>query len=93
MAATGGQSGEAAREVLFVGVEEVEEERKREEEKREWEKGEEIGKEFVAHAPLPDKEEIECMFLDRKKELLSKYASYSRLAEEEEAKEILNVQC
>ena len=93
MAAAGGQSGEAAREVLFVGVEEeVEEEKKREEEKREWEKGEEVGREFVAHVPLPNKEAIKRMVLDRKKELLSKYASNSLLVEGEEDKEMLNVQ-
>jgi pre-mRNA-splicing factor ISY1 len=93
VAAAGGQSGEAAREVLFVGVEEeVEEERKREEEKREWEKGEGVGREFVAHVPLPNKEEIKRMVLDRKKELLSKYASNSLLVEGEEDKEMLNVQ-
>ena len=91
VAAAGGRSGEAAREVLFEGVEEeVEEERKREEEKREREKGEEA--EFVAHVPLPDEKEIERMVLERKKkELLSKYASDSLLVEQEEAKEMLNV--
>ncbi|WVZ74711.1 hypothetical protein U9M48_022864, partial [Paspalum notatum var. saurae] len=75
-AAAGGRSGEAAREVLFEGVEEeVEEERKREEERREREKGEEVGREFVAHVPLPDEKEIERMVP----------------VEQEEAKEILNV--
>jgi pre-mRNA-splicing factor ISY1 len=45
--------------VLFVGVEEeVEKEGKREEEKREWEKGEEVGREFVAHVPLPGKRRL-----------------------------------
>ncbi|GJM85463.1 hypothetical protein PR202_ga01911 [Eleusine coracana subsp. coracana] len=55
----GGRSGEAAREVLFEGVEEeVEEERKREEEEREREKVKEAGREFIAHVPLPDEKEI-----------------------------------
>jgi pre-mRNA-splicing factor ISY1 len=83
----GGHSGEAAREVLFEGVEE---ERKREEEERE--KVKEAGREFVSHVPLPD-EEIERMVLERKKkkELLSKYASDSLQVEQEEAKEMLNV--
>lgn len=89
----GGRSGEAAREVLFEGVEEeVEEERKREEEEREREKVKEAGREFVAHVPLPDEKEIERMVLERKKkELLSKYASDSLQVEQEEAKEMLNV--
>jgi pre-mRNA-splicing factor ISY1 len=42
--------------------------------------------------PLPNKEEIKRMVLDRKKELLSKYASNSLLVEGEEDKEMLNVQ-
>jgi pre-mRNA-splicing factor ISY1 len=93
VAAAGGRSGEAAREVLFEGVEEeVEEERKREEEQREREKGDEAGREFVAHVPLPDEKEIERMVLERKKkELLSKYASDTLQVEQEEAKEMLNV--
>jgi pre-mRNA-splicing factor ISY1 len=82
----GGHSGEAAREVLFEGVEE---ERKREEEERE--KVKEAGREFVSHVPLPDEKEIERMVLERKKELLSKYASDSLQVEQEEAKEMLNV--
>jgi pre-mRNA-splicing factor ISY1 len=89
----GGHSGEAARVVLFEGVEEeVEEERKLEEEQREREKVKEAGREFVAHVPLPDEKEIERMVLERKKkELLSKYASDSLQVEQEEAKEMLNV--
>ncbi|PNT68989.1 hypothetical protein BRADI_3g48020v3 [Brachypodium distachyon] len=80
VAAAGGRGGEAAREVLF-------------EEKREREKGEEAGREFVAHVPLPDEKEIERMVLEKKKkELLSKYTSDTLQDEQKEAKEMLNVQ-
>uniref|UniRef100_A0ACD5YSW4 Uncharacterized protein n=1 Tax=Avena sativa TaxID=4498 RepID=A0ACD5YSW4_AVESA len=94
VAAAGGRGGEAAREVLFEEVEEeVEEERRLEEEKMEREKGEEAGREFIAHVPLPDEKEIERMVLEKKKkELLSKYTSDTLQGEQKEAKEMLNVQ-
>ncbi|VAI58233.1 unnamed protein product [Triticum turgidum subsp. durum] len=94
VAAAGGRGGEAAREVLFEEVEEeVEEERRLEEERMEREKGEEAGREFVAHVPLPDEKEIERMVLEKKKkELLSKYTSDTLQGEQKEAKEMLNVQ-
>ncbi|VAI46725.1 unnamed protein product [Triticum turgidum subsp. durum] len=94
VAAAGGRGGEAATEVLFEEVEEeVEEERRLEEERMEREKGEEAGREFVAHVPLPDEKEIERMVLEqKKKELLSKYTSDTLQGEQKEAKEMLNVQ-
>lgn len=50
-----------------------------------------IGSEYVAHVPLPEKSVIEGMVLDKKKrELLAKYASAALVAEEVEAKELLN---
>ncbi|KAI4978951.1 hypothetical protein ZWY2020_015704 [Hordeum vulgare] len=95
VAGAGGRVGEvAAREVLFDEVEEeVEEERRLEEERMEREKGEEAGREFVAHVPLPDDKEIERMVLAKKKEeLLSKYTSDALQGQQKEAKEMLNVQ-
>jgi pre-mRNA-splicing factor ISY1 len=94
VAAAGGRGGETAREVLIEEVEEeVEEERRLEEEKMEREKGEEVGREFIAHVPLPDEKEIERMVLEKKKkELLSKYTSDTLQGEQKEAKEMLNVQ-
>jgi pre-mRNA-splicing factor ISY1 len=90
--ATAGAPSMAAAEVLFEEEEDVvEEERKLEQEKEEREKGKE--REFVAHVPLPDEKEIEKMVLERKKrELLSKYTSEGLLEEQQEAKEMLNVQ-
>eukprot|EP00850_Spirogloea_muscicola_P024053 SM000429S16081 [mRNA] locus=s429:27139:29075:- [translate_table: standard] len=50
------------------------------------------GREFVAHVPLPDEKEIERMVLAKKKaELLAKYASEDLVAEEQEAKSLLNI--
>ncbi|XP_047082662.1 pre-mRNA-splicing factor ISY1 homolog [Lolium rigidum] len=94
VAAAGGRGGETAREVLIEEVEEeVEEERRLEEEKMERERGEEAGREFIAHVPLPDEKEIERMVLEKKKkELLSKYTSDTLQGEQKEAKEMLNVQ-
>ncbi|KAM0835123.1 hypothetical protein ACQ4PT_063141 [Festuca glaucescens] len=94
VAAPGGRGGETAREVLIEEVEEeVEEERRLEEEKMERERGEEAGREFIAHVPLPDEKEIERMVLEKKKkELLSKYTSDTLQGEQKEAKEMLNVQ-
>ncbi|KAM0842844.1 hypothetical protein ACQ4PT_058099 [Festuca glaucescens] len=94
VAAAGGRGGETAREVLIEEVEEeVEEERRLEEEKMERERGEEAGREFIAHVPLPDEKEIARMVLEKKKkELLSKYTSDTLQGEQKEAKEMLNVQ-
>ncbi|CAL9087888.1 unnamed protein product [Musa acuminata var. zebrina] len=51
-----------------------------------------VQQEFVAHVPLPDDKEIERMVVEKKKkELLSKYMSEELMEEEQEAKEMLNV--
>ncbi|RZR91541.1 hypothetical protein BHM03_00019681 [Ensete ventricosum] len=78
--------------VLFEGVEDVvEEERRLEMEKEELERSK-VQQEFVAHVPLPDDKEIERMVVEKKKkELLSKYMSEELMEEEQEAKEMLNV--
>lgn len=88
------KSGEVASvgapvEILFEGVEDVvEEEKKLERERMEKEKNEE----FMVHVPLPDVEKIERMVLEnKKKELLSKYASEGLLEEQSEAKAMLNI--
>lgn len=88
------KSGEVvsvAKEVLFEEEEDVvEEERKKERELRE-KSEKEI--EFVVHVPLPDEKEIERMVLEKKKmDLLSKYASEGLMEEQNEAKEMLNIQ-
>ncbi|EFJ26518.1 hypothetical protein SELMODRAFT_231910 [Selaginella moellendorffii] len=50
------------------------------------------GREFVAHVPVPDNEEIARLLLEKKKkDLLSKYASEDILEEQSEAKEMLNI--
>nr|GEU37643.1 pre-mRNA-splicing factor ISY1 homolog [Tanacetum cinerariifolium] len=48
-------------------------------------------KEFVGHMPLSDEKEIEKMVLEKKMELLSKYANEELLKEDREAKAILNI--
>lgn len=54
--------------------------------------GNEKEPEFVAHVPLPDTKEIERMVLQKKKaELMSKYASKDLVADEAEAKALLNI--
>mmetsp|Transcript_5766 Transcript_5766/g.6626 ORF Transcript_5766/g.6626 Transcript_5766/m.6626 type:complete len:282 (-) Transcript_5766:316-1161(-) len=46
---------------------------------------------FIAHVPLPDKKDIEQAVLDKKKkDLLARYASSALVAQEEEAKSLLN---
>ncbi|THU47373.1 hypothetical protein C4D60_Mb09t14810 [Musa balbisiana] len=78
--------------VLFEGVEDVvEEERRLEMELEELERSK-VQQEFVAHVPLPDDKEIERMVVEKKKkELLTKYMSEELMEEEQEAKEMLNV--
>ena len=50
-------------------------------------------REFVAHVPLPDEKEIERMVVEKKKlELLSKYTSEILVEEQQEAKNLLNIQ-
>jgi pre-mRNA-splicing factor ISY1 len=50
-------------------------------------------REFVAHVPLPDEKEIERMVVEKKKlELLSKYTSETLVEEQQEAKNLLNIQ-
>lgn len=46
---------------------------------------------FVAYVPLPDSKEIEQRVLNKKKaDLLAKYASEALLAQQQEAKALLN---
>ena len=48
---------------------------------------------FVAYVPLPEQKEIEMRVMAKKKEeLLSKYASDALIQQQEEAKQMLNVQ-
>ncbi|GER29617.1 pre-mRNA-splicing factor ISY1-like protein [Striga asiatica] len=89
------KSGEVAEvgavsKILFEEEEDVvEEERRIEREKEENEKG----KEFVAHVPLPDEEEIKKKVLEKKKqEMLNKYTSSELLEELMQAKTLLNIQ-
>ncbi|CAM8947841.1 hypothetical protein QQ045_016333 [Rhodiola kirilowii] len=79
---------EAAKGILFEEEEDVvEEERMKEEEEKN------KGTEFMVHVPLPDDKEIEKMVVEKKKrELLSKYASEDLLNEQNEAKDMLNIQ-
>lgn len=52
---------------------------------------EDDGHQFVAHVPLPDQKDIEGMVLEKKKkDLLAKYASAELMAQEAEAKQMLN---
>mmetsp|Transcript_39242 Transcript_39242/g.97176 ORF Transcript_39242/g.97176 Transcript_39242/m.97176 type:complete len:284 (+) Transcript_39242:84-935(+) len=54
---------------------------------------EEAANMFTAHVPLPDQRDIEGMVLEKKKrDLLAKYASAELVAQEEEAKGMLNKQ-
>ena len=51
------------------------------------------GEQFVAYVPLPEQKEIEMRVMARKKqELLAKYASEGLIRQQEEAKQLLNVQ-
>lgn len=51
------------------------------------------GQQFVAYVPLPEQKEIEMRVMARKKqELLAKYASEGLIRQQEEAKQMLNVQ-
>ena len=55
------------------------------------EEGEPNAQQFVAYVPLPDQKAIEQRVLESKKQqLLSKYASEALLAEQAEAKALLN---
>ena len=46
---------------------------------------------FVAHVPLPEKEQIEALVLEKKKkDLLAKYASEELQGQQGEAKAMLN---
>ncbi|KAJ9141129.1 hypothetical protein P3X46_031703 [Hevea brasiliensis] len=79
------------KEVVSIGAEDVveeEREREREREERERKKKE---REFMVHVSLPDEKEIEEMVLEKKMELLSKYASNMLLEEQSEAKAMLNI--
>lgn len=74
--------------ILFEEEEDVvEEERMKEKEDKEKER------EFIAHVPLPDEEEIKKKVLEKKKqEMLSKYTSSELLEGLNEAKSLLNIQ-
>ncbi|EPS69139.1 hypothetical protein M569_05628 [Genlisea aurea] len=78
----------AVSKILFEEEEDVvEEERRLEQEIKDKEK------EFVAHVPLPDEDEIKKKVLEKKKqEMLEKYTSNELLEELAEAKTLLNIQ-
>ncbi|KAJ0976573.1 hypothetical protein J5N97_012047 [Dioscorea zingiberensis] len=81
----------AAAEILFEGEEDVVEEERRIEREKESKQGRE--QEFVVHVPLPDEKEIERRIVEKKKEeLLNMYVSNDLLEQQNEAKNMLNVQ-
>lgn len=88
------KSGEVAEvgavsKILFEEEEDVVEEERIERERELKEKE----KEFVAHVPLPDEEEIRKKVLEKKKqEMLDKYISSELLEELTEAETLLNIQ-
>jgi pre-mRNA-splicing factor ISY1 len=89
MVVGGGDNDEEQEE----GVEDVEEEGRRWKKKkgREAVERKKEGPSFKAYVPLPDQKEIENMVLEQKKKaLIAKYASDALLAEQAEAKAMLN---